>query len=92
MSEVVKILGNNLAEILDKPSKASRGLIRLAFKDAGLKEDLDKNKVSLEKTLEVLNGSLKKRLETIKVEEPEEIVGELSNIINKYQSIFTMSK
>ncbi len=92
MSEVVKILGNNLAEIINKPPKASRGLIRLAFQDANLKEDLEKNKISLQKTLTVLNGTLKNRLEMIKAEEPEKVVEDLREIIKKYQSIFTMSK
>ena len=92
MSEVVHILGQKLAEILEKPEPASKGLIRLAFKDRELQEKLESNKITLDDTLKVLNGTLQKRLEQIKAENPQDISAQLKDFITKHQSIFTMSK
>ncbi len=92
MSEIVNLLGNKLATILEKPEKASRGLIRLAFKDRELQEKLEANKLTLSETLKVLNGTLQERLKQIKAQNPEEISTQLKQFITKHQSIFTMSK
>jgi hypothetical protein len=92
LSEVVTLLGTQLSRSIHKPVLVCKGLVRLAFKDAGLDLLLSQNALELLEINFVIENHLKQRLEKLRIENVDEIVASLSLDMTRSQVILTMSR
>jgi len=87
--EIIKLLGNNLAEKINISSPAGRGLIKLAIKDeVGPFKPL--NQLEFIDFKNSIANSLKMRLEQLEISSTSEIIDLLLDKLTKNQSLITI--
>ncbi|HME56576.1 MAG TPA: hypothetical protein VKM55_30530 [Candidatus Lokiarchaeia archaeon] len=86
--DLVSYLGDFLANIIDKPPNAAKGLIFFSIQSQ-LGEDAV-HVMKLKQIMEVINGALKDRLEIMQGKSADEIVKQLNKKIIDEQSILMM--
>jgi hypothetical protein len=87
--EIIKILGNKLAEKINVSSPAGRGLIKLAIKDE-LGPFKPLNQLEFIDFKNTIVNSLKKRLEKLEISSTNEIIDLLLDKLTKNQSLITI--
>ena len=89
--EIINIIGAFLAQRVNLSPPAGRGLLKLAIKDE-LGPFKPYDILEYEDLKNVISKSLKQRLENLEIYGADSIIKELVNILNKNQSLLTMSK
>jgi hypothetical protein len=85
--DVTAFFGSKLAELTGQYEYGCVALIKLAIQDAGK----DPARMSFQDMQEVFRVHLLKRLERIKAKDPAQVTAQMLAILNKQQSLFTMS-
>ncbi|TFG03147.1 MAG: hypothetical protein EU539_12535 [Promethearchaeota archaeon] len=88
--EIIKYLGNKLAEQINISAPAARGLLKLSIKDE-LGPFKDLNQLNYEELSLVLKNSLKNRLINLKVNDQDHVINKLLNELTLNQSLITMA-
>ncbi|MHA1375668.1 MAG: hypothetical protein ACTSR7_15405 [Promethearchaeota archaeon] len=87
--EVIKYLGNKLAEFTTISPPGARGLIKLAIKDdLGPYKPLQQ--VSYKELKTAIENSLKKRLLSLEINDIDKIIEELLDLLARFQSLIVM--
>jgi hypothetical protein len=87
--ELIKLLGNKLAEKINVSSPAGRGLIKLAIKDE-LGPFKPLNQLEFIDFKNTITNSLKIRLEKLEISSTREIIDLLLENLTKNQSLITI--
>ena len=87
--EIIKLLGNKLAEKINVSSPAGRGLIKLAIKDE-LGPFTPLNQLEFVDFKNTIENSLKMRLEKLEISSTSEIIDLLLENLTKNQSLITI--
>jgi len=87
--ELIKLLGNKLAEKINVSSPAGRGLIKLAINDE-LGPFKPLNQLEFIDFKNTIENSLKKRLEKLEISSTSEIIDLLLDKLTKNQSLITI--
>ncbi|MFW9929761.1 MAG: hypothetical protein ACFFD1_10250 [Candidatus Thorarchaeota archaeon] len=89
--EIIKYFGAIIAENLQISPPAARGLIKLAIKDRyGPFKPLEQ--LTFNDYKEVLKNEVKTRLETIEINNIDELISRLINFLIENQSIITLGE
>ena len=88
--EIIKSLGETLANKINISPTAARGLIKLAIKDEVGAFTLV-NKVNFKELQKTIQNSLKKRLINLTIQDVDIIIESLLTQLNKIQSLITMA-
>ncbi|MBY9004457.1 MAG: hypothetical protein KGD73_10830 [Candidatus Lokiarchaeota archaeon] len=87
--EVIKYLGNSLAKFTQISSPGARGLIKLALIDEfGPFKPLQH--ITYKELKLVIENALKKRLNSLNINNTNKIIEELLDLLAKYQSLIVM--
>jgi hypothetical protein len=87
--EIIKLLGNKLAEKINESSPAGRGLIKLAINDE-LGPFKPLNQLEFVDFKNTIKNSLKMRLEKLDINSTSEIIDLLLEKLTKNQSLITI--
>ena len=87
--EVIKYLGNKLAELITISPPGARGLIKLAVKDV-LGPFKPLQQVTYRELKITIENALKKRLLSLEINSIDKIIEELSDLLARYQSLIVM--
>ncbi len=85
---VVDFIGSILARIINKSSSAAKGLLLLAME--AREEQTGRNSVSLLDLMDIINTTLKNRLESLKVPDYEKAIEKLLAEVKKNQYMILM--
>ena len=85
--DIVGFFGKKLEEKTGIKEIACKGMIRLAFRDAGI----DSNTFKIEEYKKVFSDNLKSRLEKSGIDNPTALANYMVSELIKNQGIFTMS-
>ena len=88
--EIIRLLGFELSNQIKISPTAARGLIKLAMKDE-LGSFIEFSKVTFSDLKLVIDTSLKKRLIQFQILDINSLIEELTEILNKNQSLITMT-
>jgi hypothetical protein len=89
--EIIKSLGELLADQISISPTAARGLIKLALKDE-LGPFTNLNKVNFNDMQKTISNSFKKRLDNLSIQNVEEITESMLSQLKHIQSLITMAK
>lgn len=88
--EIIKSLGDVLADKISISPTAARGLIKLAIKDE-LGPFTNVNKVNFSELQKTISNSLKKRLVNLSIQNEEQITESMLAQLKQIQSLITMA-
>ncbi|TXT64080.1 MAG: hypothetical protein BAJALOKI3v1_260016 [Promethearchaeota archaeon] len=87
--EIITLLAEKLASKIEMTPTATRGLIKLSIKDeVGPFKPIEQ--LDYDDLMDIINRSLKKRLEAIKVDNVDLIIKYLAKTLIENQSLITM--
>jgi predicted DNA-binding antitoxin AbrB/MazE fold protein len=87
--EIIRILGDKIAEKVNISPPAARGLLRLAIKDQ-LGPFKPLNQIDLKDFKLVIENSLKQRLKNLEISNNDKVIESIIEELKKLQSLITM--
>lgn len=89
---IINLFGNQLAQLIGKPSLACKGLLRFSIREYMKTNGFEEDKpVTYTEFLTIIHNYLKNRLILAKIENIDDVLMELETIVNIEQAIFSMS-
>lgn len=100
INNMLYILGARMADVIGRPEMSCRGLLRYALIDSVVDLDMSNvgqvmdhlNRMTYEDWRRLLEGeTLRRRLNTIGISDPDKIIAELKAVLVEHQSLLTIS-
>ncbi|MFX1385085.1 MAG: hypothetical protein ACFFBP_21895, partial [Promethearchaeota archaeon] len=89
LTEIIKYLGEKLAEKIKLSPTAARGLIKLAIQEQiGVFKQF--SRISFKSFKEIIYGTLKDRLIKLEIDNVNDVTDDMFNYLIKIQSLITM--
>ena len=89
---IITLFGNKIADLIEKPPIACKGLIRFSIIDFRKSSNVIYSKaLSFNEFHHIIEENLKEKLQVAKIKNIEEVISELLVELTQNQAIFTMS-
>ena len=89
---IITLFGNKIADLIEKPSIACKGLVRFSIIDFRKRSGIIySNALTFNEFQEIIESVLKEKLIFAKIKNIEEVISELLVELTQNQAIFTMS-